>query len=370
MRPDTGYSLHSRRVRRDYGSNPFSVLMRPRVLLLVVILVVVIVVMVLGVSSCIRRNKEPSHQTIEESRPRNEQDERVALGVSASMTSRFTEALDQGEALAKIAENADQYDDDRMLELALTEPTSRNFVAEYPGSDKSSRPYEDEITRGKIPSLFDWDDHWGAVTYGDGPLAVTGSGPTTLAMAYMGLTGKTDYTPTQIAQQANKNNYSGGDSGSKGELFSKLATSLGLITEELSPSAETLSYTLGDNTCIALELKEGTLTNSAHWALAVGLNDDESVTLYDPTSTEVTERPWSLSTLASSSNTFFAISASESALAEATSKSSTDDTSDESSDGSSETETVSVSDAESESGLEEETDVTDEDTSYSEDEEY
>lgn len=335
QRPDTGYSLRSRRVRRDYSDNPFSVLMRPRVLLFVIIVIVVIVVMVVGVTSCIRRSNESTHQTIEDTKPMNEQDQRVALGVSASMTSRFTEALDEGEALAKIAANADQYDDDRMLELALAEPSSRAFVADYPSSDKSSRPYEDEVTRGKIPTLFNWDDHWGAVTYGDGPLAVTGSGPTTLAMSYMGLTGKTDYTPTQIAQQANKNNYASGDSGSKGELFSKLASSLGLITEEISPSADTLSYSLGDNTCIAVELKAGTLTNSAHWALLVAINNDESVTVYDPSSTEVSGRSWALSTIASASTSAFAISASESALADSSRTSSSDDSSYEDEDGSS-----------------------------------
>lgn len=322
--------------------------MRPRVLLLAIIVIVVIVVMIVGVTSCIRRNNESTHQTIEETKPMNEQDQRVALGVSASMTSRFTEALDEGEALVTIAQNADQYEDDRMLELALSEPSSRGFVAAYPSSDKSSYPYDDEVSRGKIPSLFDWDDRWGAVTYGDGPLAVTGSGPTTLAMAYMGLTGKTDYTPTQIAQQANKSNYATGDSGSKGELFSKLATSIGLITEEVTPSTDTLSYSLSDSTCIAAEFKEGTLTNHTHWALVVAYNSDDTVTVYDPTSTEVTERPWALSTIVNASNTFFAISASESALADSTSKSSdaNDDTSTSDADADEETDESDESDDE------------------------
>lgn len=315
-RPDTGYSLHSRRVRRDYrNTNPLMLLLRPRVLLLIVILVVVIVVMVLGVSSCIRRGNESARQNIEDATPKNEQDDRVAAGVSASLTSKFTEKLDEGELLAKIAQNADAYDDDRMLELALNEPSSRAFVEAYPSSDKSSRPYDDEVTRGKIPALFQWDDHWGAVTYGDGPLAVTGSGPTTLAMAYMGLTGKTDYTPTQIAQKANKNNYATGESGSKTELFTKLSDTLGLVTNEYQPSAETL-YGITDTTVFAIELKEGTLTTSAHWALVVSVDGDGSATVYDPTSSMVSSRPWGIGTLASSSNTFIAISPSEKTLAE------------------------------------------------------
>lgn len=288
--------------------------MRPRVLLLLVLVLVVVVVLFVGVTSCINRNNEAANHAIEEAKPKNEQDERVAAGVSASMTSKFTEALDQADLLAQIAENADQYDDDRLLTLALSEPSSLPFVAAYPTSDKSSRPYEDDVTRGEVPKLYNWDEHWGAVTYGDGPLAVTGSGPTTLAMAYIGLTGKVDYTPTEIAQRASKGNYAANDSGTKGEMFLRLSESIGLTASNYEPSSDTLAYSLGDNTVFAVELKENTLTDSAHWALVVNINEDGSVTVFDPTSTMVSSRPWDMGTIANSSTSFYALSASEATL--------------------------------------------------------
>lgn len=326
-RPDTGYTLHSRRVRREPNRNGLAVLLRPRVLLFIAIILIVVVALVMGISSCVKRNNDAANQPVEETKPKNEQDARVAAGVSASMTSKFTEALDTADLLAKIAENADQYDDERLLTLALEEPSAISFVAAYPTSDKSSRPYDDVIKRGEVPSLYDWDERWGAVTYGNGPLAVTGSGPTTLAMAYMGLTGKNDFSPTEIAQQASKSNYADGDSGSKGELFSKFGTSIGLTTEESSPSSETLLYSLGENTVIAVELKADTLTDEAHWALVVNMNEDGSVTVFDPTSTMVSSRPWDISTIANSSTTFFSISPSEKTLTELESGSSSSNTS-------------------------------------------
>lgn len=316
-RPDTGYSLHSRSVRRESSSNTgIATLLRPRVLLLIGILALVVVVLAVGISSCVRKNNEAASQSMEEAKPVNEQDARVAAGVSAAMTSRFTEALDNAELLAQIAENADQYDDERLLLLALREPSSLPFVMAYPTSDKSSRPYDGDVVRGETPELYDWDEHWGAVTYGDGPLAVTGSGPTTLAMAYMRLTGKTDFSPTEIAQQASKSNFADGDSGTKAEMFYKLPSSMGLESTYYEPAAETLLYTLGENTVFAIELNAGTLTDDAHWALASGMNEDGSVNVYDPTSSSVTSRPWSIYTLASSSNSFYAISISEEALAD------------------------------------------------------
>ena len=329
-RPDTGYTLRSRRVRRDGGRNGLSALLKPRVLLLAAIVLVVVIVMVVGISSCVRRNNEAATQANEQAQPKNEQDERVAAGVSASMTSEFTEALDRGDLLAQVAQNADKYDDVRLLELALNEPDAIAFVANYPTSDKSSRAYDGTVKRGEVPLLYDWDSHWGAVTYGDGPLAVTGSGPTTLAMAYMGLTGKTDNSPTEIAQQASKSNYTDSSSGSKPELFSKLATSLGLKTEDLDVSSETLLYTLGDYTVVAVELRDATITDDAHWALVVNMNEDGSVTLYDPTSSAVSAQPWSTGTIASSSKTFYSITISDEELAKLESGSSSSDEDEES----------------------------------------
>ena len=318
--PDTGYRLHSRRVSYPNSNNGgvLSLLLRPRVLLLIGIIIIVIVALVVGVSSCVRGNKEraATQQAEQEAKPVNEQDKRVAAGVSAAMTSKFTEALDQDELLAKIAEQADTYDDERLLTLALREPASRQFVADYPSSDKSSRPYTDAVTRGEVPQLYDWDDRWGAVTYGDGPLAVVGSGPTTLAMAYMGLTGKTDFSPTEIAQQATKSNYASGESGSKGELFSKLTTSMGLKAEETAPASETLLYSLGESTVFAVELKANTLTDEAHWALVVNMDENGLLTVFDPTSTQVSSMHWGTDTIANASTVFYAISASEETLAE------------------------------------------------------
>ena len=316
QRPDTGYTLHSRRVRRDSRlQTVLETLLRPRVLLLIGLIVVVVVVLFMGISSCINRNNEAAHATSEETKPKNDQDERVAAGVSASMTSRFTQALDSGELLAKIAANADQYDDDRLLLLALSEPSSLQFVADYPTSDKSSSHYDGKIVRGEVPNLYNWDRHWGAVTYGDGPLAVTGSGPTTLAMAYMGLTGKTDFSPTEIAQQASKGNYAGNDSGTKGEMFLKLSESMGLEVQNVDPSTEAL-YGLGDNTVYAVEVKAGTLTDEAHWVLVVNFNEDESVNVCDPTSTTVSARPWGMSQIATGSTSFYSISVTEDKLSE------------------------------------------------------
>ncbi|MBR3317417.1 MAG: hypothetical protein IKG21_06340 [Atopobiaceae bacterium] len=312
-RPDTGYTLHSRRVRRE--NTGIGTLLTPRIIAFCVIVLVVFIVIIAGISSCVRGGGESAPQATEETQPKNEQDARVASGVPAAVTSQFTEALDQADLLRKIAKNADKYKDDRMLKLALNEPDAIPFVANYPTSDKSSTPYDGVIKRGEVPLLYNWDSHWGAVTYGDGPVAITGSGPTTLAMAYMGLTGKADNTPTEIAQQASKSNYAEGESGSKAELFSKFAATLGLTTEPIE-SSENMIYSLDDKTVIAAEVKADTLTDEAHWVLVVNVNNDGSLTVYDPTSSAVssTHNTWSPGTIANAATSMYTITISDEEL--------------------------------------------------------
>ena len=116
----------------------------------------------------------------------NEIDSRVAAGVSEDLTQEFADALNRNDKLSWIAANADQYSDTSMLELALNEPASIDFVAAYPSSDKTAELYGDSVTAGSAPLLYDWDTRWGNVDYAGSALGVTGSGPTALSMTRNG----------------------------------------------------------------------------------------------------------------------------------------------------------------------------------------
>ena len=70
---------------------------------------------------------------------------------------------------------------------------------------------------------------------------------------------------------------------------------------------------LDSGTYLLIEAKAGTLTDTAHWVLLVTENEDGSVVVYDPTSPEVSEHPWAPATLASSCDTLYALTASDTA---------------------------------------------------------
>ena len=66
-----------------------------------------------------------------------------------------------------------------LLELAVRNPETVDFVADYP-QEKDRVPAEtvEEAERGTIPLLLQWDPRWGCAQYGDGPMALNGCGPT------------------------------------------------------------------------------------------------------------------------------------------------------------------------------------------------
>lgn len=383
--PDTGYTLHSHRVNYNRRGATMGERLNGRVLVLIVLVIVVIVVLVAGIASCVSNNASSTANTQQDTQE-EEQKPRVASGISSDLTQEFNTVLDRNDQLAQIAQNADQYDDERLLRLALREPEAISFVANYLTADKSGSSYGDTVTKGQVPLLYDWDARWGYVSYGDGCIGVTGSGPTTIAMAYMGLTGKSDQTPATIAQSTSSSSSSSNSSSSSTSSDSSTTTSsngssssssgtstasdsadsiiqmmanVGLSATQYDSSSSTLEACLSESSVAAVYLNDNGLEqdSDAHWALVVGTNDDGTLNVFDPTSTEVSTRTWDSSTVANASSTILYVTVSETSTDEtsgtydtSTDEDETDSTSTTSSSGTSSTSGSSSSGTSSTSG--------------------
>lgn len=298
-----GYPLRARSINFQSG-RARRVSANRRLLILGALALVIVVLLVVLISSCVR-GCSADQQTTET----NPVDARVAVGVDEELTREFSSELDRGEKLAQIAANANQYDA-ALLELALSQPDAIDFVAGYQEAEKVAQPYEDDVTQGTAPTLRCWDTRWGYVDYAGSPLALTGSGPTALSMAYMGLTGKADRTPADLAQLATDAGMTDADSHLSGDfLTGSDVTDLGLTCSTYASNADNLSQLLADDgTYLMLEASAGTLTDEAHWVLVTGTEDDGSVRVLDPTSPEVSDRSWDPATIASSGTTLYALS--------------------------------------------------------------
>lgn len=285
-------------LRRLFGGNLQTIL-------IIIVAIAALVLIILGVSSCVRgcSTKQSSATAV------NEADARVAAGVSEELTQKFTGALDRNDKLSWIASNANQYSDTSMLELALDEPDSIDFVAAYPSSDKTAKPYGESVTAGSPPQFYDWDTRWGNVDYAGSALGVTGSGPTALSMAYMGLTGSTDKTAADISSLISADGLTTGDSHMDGSFLKDHASDVGLTCKTYESSADNLTTILDTGTYIMIEAGAGTLTDEAHWVLLVTENTDGSIVVYDPTSTKVSSVSWTAAKLVSSCSALYSLTA-------------------------------------------------------------
>ena len=306
-RKGPGYPVRARSINFQGNRNRIFGIDR-RLVILGALAVVLLVLLIVGISSCVR-GCTSEQQTGDV----NPVDARVAAGVSEELTNQFAEQLNQDEKLAAIAASADSYSDQGLLELALTVPEAIDFVASYPDAEKVAQPYDEAVTQGTAPQLWCWDARWGAVDYAGHPLAVSGSGPTVVSMAYMGLTGKSDRTPADIAQAATDAGFATGDSALSADYLSAAAEELGLTYASYVSNGDNLSQMLDAGTYLLIEAKAGTLTDMAHWVVLVTENEDGSVVVYDTTSPEVSAHPWAPATLASSCDTLHALSAADAA---------------------------------------------------------
>ncbi|WP_239471435.1 papain-like cysteine protease family protein [Olsenella profusa] len=276
-----------------------------RLVILAAIAVVLLILVIVGISSCVRGCSADQN-----SGETNPVDARVAAGVPEDLTREFASELNRGEKLAQIAANANQYADQGLLELALAQPDAIDFVAAYPDSDKTAQAYEDSVSAGTVPELYCWDSRWGGVDYAGRPLALTGSGPTALSMAYMAITGQGDRTPADIAQLVTDAGQTSEGSGMSGDyLTNESLGELGLSCTSTTSNADNLTQALDTGTYVLLEVSAGTLTDEAHWVIVTGENDDGSVTVHDPTSPEASSHAWDPANLSTFTTTIYVISA-------------------------------------------------------------
>ena len=137
------------------------------------------------------------------------------------------------ERYAQIVENAEKYPEKLLINLA-NNPEMIAFVADYKGN---TRDYDKaELTEKELqeeyPLFLQWDKRWGCLAYGDDSnVAISGCGPTTLAMAVVALTGNEEATPAAIAKFAMQEGFYMSGTGTMWSLMTEGAAAYGVRSE-------------------------------------------------------------------------------------------------------------------------------------------
>jgi len=177
-----------------------------------------------------------------------------------------------------------------LIALLETNPEAKDFVLDYPVREDREidlSGYE----RTSVPLFLQWDPMWGYEKYGSSYLAVTGCGPTCLAMAGYYLTDDEAMNPLTIADFAENNGYYAKGYGSSWTLISEGAEKLGLRAKELPLVKKRITDALEAGNPVILAMGKGDFTTTGHYILLTGV-EEEGFRVNDPNSRERSGQLW------------------------------------------------------------------------------
>ena len=178
-----------------------------------------------------------------------------------------------------------------LIELFERNPETEGFVLNYPfrkEMDPDFRNYDRET----VPLFLQWDPVWGYEKYGSDILAITGCGPTCLAMAGYYLTGDENMTPDKIAKFAQRSGYYEKGYGSSWTLISQGGAELGFEVKELPLVKKKIDDALEAGKPVILALGEGDFTSTGHYIVLAEVTE-EGYRVNDPNSRVNSQRFWS-----------------------------------------------------------------------------
>lgn len=243
----------------------------------------------------------------------------LALSTRSPLTAHFVYSLgrsvcgDTGGTATAVAAGNDAASGASTTSSAAASNTAAYSTAANPAADPSTGctstalPYTGAVTKDTAPILYQWDERWGSYAYCSHPLAFTGCGVTVASMAYMGLTGKADLTPAEMATLAEQAGEA--DMGTNATFFTnaEVETATGVSGAKIYDTAEALTAALKDGKLVAISVRPGTLANGSHWALAVGVEADGSIRINDPNSPTNTAKSWDAEELAGYAYSMYAL---------------------------------------------------------------
>lgn len=197
------------------------------------------------------------------------------------------------ERYAQIVENAEKYPEKLLINLA-NNPEMIAFVADYKGN---TRDYDKaELTEKELqeeyPLFLQWDKRWGYLAYGDDSnVAISGCGPTTLAMAVVALTGNEEATPAAIAKFAMQEGYYMSGTGTMWSLMTEGAAAYGVRSEQINISQIEIKQHLDQGDIVICSVRQGDFTTGGHFILLYDY-DDEGFSINDPFSLYRSGQKW------------------------------------------------------------------------------
>lgn len=214
----------------------------------------------------------------------------------AKILKALNSMVKQDKRIKSVIKNYDDYPEE-LLDMLSRNIEMLDFVLDYP--EKKGNVYADTIgttDNGSVPLLLQWDERWGYGNYGNSMIAVSGCGPTSLAMVIAGLTGDNSVTPYTVAEFAEENGYYVAGSGTSWDLFSEGSRHFGIRGKELSLSEASVKKVLQSGHPIICSMRPGDFTTTGHIIVLAGMKDGQII-ICDPNSKARSNELWDYQTL-------------------------------------------------------------------------
>ena len=161
------------------------------------------------------------------------------------------------------------------------------------GDDTPVSTPRSEWREGALPFLYQTDPAWADAPYAGATVAESGCGPTSLAMVYVALTGRTDFDPATLADFSERNGFV--EEGLTAWRFmTDGALRLGLSSHEVPADAARLRAELAAGNPVICSVRPGDFTETGHFLVVAGVADNGELVIHDPNSPANSARTWDI----------------------------------------------------------------------------
>lgn len=248
-----------------------------------------------------RKPKETfAEQPMREAELESEED-KVIKSVATDKRAEYLQIIedlkDTDERYQKVLDRQEEYTEGVLRICAQNEETL-DFVVDYPDK-KDSAPDSTvgDVTKGQVPLLIQWDRRWGYAPYGDETIvAVSGCGPTCIAMVACGLTGRNDITPAKVAAYSANNGFLTATRDTSWDLMTYGGEEYGITGTMLGLDEIAMANQLAAGHPIIASVGPGDFTTAGHFIVLTGY-DGVAFSVNDPNSLKRSQKTWTFEQL-------------------------------------------------------------------------
>ena len=197
--------------------------------------------------------------------------------------------------LEKVYEHREEYPV-KLLASLCNNPEMVEYVEGYLTHEIGETSGKAELTQAekkqKFPLFLQWDKRWGYEEYGDFNIALSGCGPTTLAMAAVALTDDDTITPDRVAKYSMENGHYVEGTGTAWSLMTEGCENFGIKAEEIVLDESVMKNQLDDGKVIICSMRQGDFTAAGHFVMLFGYNK-EGFFINDPNCIYRSSKVWS-----------------------------------------------------------------------------